>query len=460
MVEPLSLCVNTQTPLVQLLRPRPTTSAGRGPSIAPVQLSKLVEGTDYRLSPGGVTRMIAPLVRRLQADGVLNEVHWVALNPSGPRTILADGMTLHNVALDPARMASYGHVKEAIWGAVHGIGGRGGDDELLWTDQYSEYAYYNRASSEVIQELDRKYDFDAFYVHDFQQLAVGHMLNTLKPKIFRWHIPFDETMIPPEWREWLATYFNSYDVVIVSARRYRASLKAFGHTGKVRQLYPYVDPADFSRPPHDEVAATCRARGIRNEEVVLVVGRMDPMKGQDRAIRAFGAVAKEFPSSRLVLVGNGSFSGAQGAPGLSKGARWRTELELLVKKLGLENRVLFTGHLTQRELDCFYEAARFTVLPSVQEGFGLVVVESWLHRKPTIITDRAGIAELVQDGRNGLLVDPDRPKKMAEQMRRLLADDGEFVRRLGREGYKSSKQCTVDTAAPAEAKLLRDVTGG
>jgi glycosyltransferase involved in cell wall biosynthesis len=459
MVEPLSLCVNTQTPLVQLLGQRSAGSA-RNSSAAPLRLSSLTEGKDYRVSPGGVTRMVAPMVRRLQSDGVLEEVHWVALNPTGPRTIEADGMMLHNVGLDPARMASYGHVKEAIWGAVHGLSGPGGEEELLWTDQYSEYAYYNRASSEVIQELDRKYDFDAFYVHDFQQLAVGHMLNTLKPKIFRWHIPFDETMIPTEWRQWLATYFNSYDVVIVSARRYRASLKAFGHTGKVQQLYPYVDPADFSRPPPAEVAATCRARGVQDEEVVLVVGRMDPMKGQDRAIRAFGAVAKEFPSTRLVLVGNGSFSGAQGSPGLSKGARWRAELELLVKKLGLESRVLFTGHLSQRELDCFYEAARLTVLPSVQEGFGLVVVESWLHRKPTIVTDRAGIAELVQDGRNGLLVDPDRPKQMAEQMRKLLADDGELGRRLGREGYKSSKKCTVEAAAPAEAKLLRDVTEG
>ncbi|MCI4350785.1 MAG: glycosyltransferase family 4 protein [Thermoplasmata archaeon] len=459
MVDSLSLCVNTQTPLVQVIGTRPGGVTRRSVA-ATVRLSRLVEGTDYRLSPGGVTRMIAPLVRRLQSDGVLDEVHWVALNPSGPRTIDADGFTLHNVALDPDRMASYGHVKEAIWGAVHGLDGRGGDQELLWTDQYSEYAYYNRASAEVIQQLDRRYDFDAFYVHDFQQLAVGHMLNTLKPKIFRWHIPFDATMIPEEWRLWMAAYFNSYDVVVVSARRYRAALKAFGHTGTVKQLYPYVDPAEFSRPPRDEVAATLRARGLHDEEIILVVGRMDPMKGQDRAIRAFGSLAKEFPDARLVLVGNGSFSGSRGGPGLSKGARWRSHLEALVKKLGLGRRVIFTGHLPQRELDCFYEAARFTVLPSVQEGFGLVVVESWLHRKPTIVTCRAGIAELVHDGRNGLLVDPDQPKKLAEKMHRLLADDGELGRRLGREGYKASKRCTVDAAAPAEAKLLREVTGG
>ena len=41
------------------------------------------------------------------------------------------------------------------------------------------------------------------------------MLSTLKPKIFRWHIPFDESMIPDQWRQLLAAYFNSYDMVIV-----------------------------------------------------------------------------------------------------------------------------------------------------------------------------------------------------------------------------------------------------
>ncbi|MCI4319755.1 MAG: glycosyltransferase family 4 protein [Thermoplasmata archaeon] len=460
MGESLSLCINTQTPLVQILGKdgEGTNRASSGPA---VRLSDLIEGTDYRLSPGGVTRMVAPLARRLRTEGVLDEVDWVALNPTGPRTIEVEGMTLHNVSLDAARMASYGQVKEAIWGAVHGLDGRIGDDDLLWTDQYSEYAYYNRVSAETIQKLDRELDFDAFYVHDFQQLAVGSMLDTPKPKIFRWHIPFDETMIPEEWRQWLAKYFNSYDVVVVSARKYLASLKAFGHTGKVKQLYPYVDPAEFSRPPAEEVAATLRAKGADDaDELILVVGRMDPVKGQDRVITAFAEVAKEAPASRLMLVGNGSFSSSKGGPGLSKGQKWRHELEELVKRHALEGRVMFTGHVTQRELDCLYEAARFTVLPSIKEGFGLVVVESWLHRKPTIVTDRAGIAELVDDGRNGLLVDPDDTSKLSDRLRTLLLDDGEIGRRLGREGYKAAQKCTLDAAAPAEAKLLREVTGG
>jgi glycosyltransferase involved in cell wall biosynthesis len=286
------------------------------------------------------------------------------------------------------------------------------------------------------------------------------MLQTLKPKIFRWHIPFDDTMIPGEWKPWLATYFNSYYLVVVSSKRYLASLKAFGHTGKVVRMYPYVDPDDYSQPPAEDVEATCAGRGIPSEAVViLVVGRMDPMKGQDRAIRAFARVAQRFPLARLVLVGNGSFSGAQGPAGQSKSARWRGGLESLAHELGVKDRVLFTGHVTQKELDCLYERARFTLLPSVQEGFGLVVVESWLHRKPTVVTERAGIAELIDPGTNGFLVDPDDTDALVEKLEQLLTLDADALDRLGKEGYKTSKKCVVDTAVKAETKILLDITG-
>jgi glycosyltransferase involved in cell wall biosynthesis len=458
MTDPLSICVNTQTPLVQLLPP--ASGAGAG-STKPVDLGQLQEGSDYQVSPGGVTRMVLPLLRRLRAERIVGDVHWVALNPSGPRSLQLDGINLHQVSLEKDRLAGYGNVKEAIWGAVHGLDEGGPADGLLWTEDYSEYAYYNRASAETIQKLDKEYDFDAFYVHDFQQLAVGHMLQSLKPKIFRWHIPFDETMIPEEWRSWLATYFNSYDLVVVSARRYLASLKAFGHTGKVRRMYPYVDPNDFSVPAPAEVLAACRSRWIPDDaDVILVVGRMDPMKGQDRAIRAFARVAKRFPTAHLVLVGNGSFSASSGGLGLSKGGRWRAELQALVDRLELGGRVLFTGHVTQHELDCLYERARFTALPSVQEGFGLVVVESWLHRRPTIVTDRAGIAELVDEGRNGLLVDPEDTDTFADRMSRLLIDDGTLARKLGQAGRRSAQKCSIDTASRAESRLLAEITGG
>ncbi len=455
----LSICINTQTPLVQFLEPSDGVLLGADPR-TPVVLEGLREGVDYRLSPGGVTRMVHPLVRRLLEKGVLREAHWVAFNPRGPRTVEMGEMTLHHVSIGSERMDGYGKVKEAIWGRIHEIDSAQQHDDLFWTEAFAEYAYYNRLTAEFIQRLDEKHDFDVFYVHDFQQLPVGHMLGTLKPKIFRWHIPFDATVIPERWRALLSTYLNSYDVIVVSARRYAASLAALEPTGRILQLPPYVDPAEYSRPQPHQVAEACGRFGIApHDQVALVVGRMDPIKGQDRAIQAFRQVADEYPTLKLVLVGNGSFSGSKQGLGLSKSASWRAHLEELVRVSGLEDRVVFTGHVEQADLDALYTRCRFTILPSVREGFGLVAVESWLHGKPAIVTLRSGIAELIQDGSNGLLFDPEDPGGLAAQMRLLLDRRSAKLRtRLARNGRSTSRKCSLDSAEEAEGALLAEVT--
>jgi glycosyltransferase involved in cell wall biosynthesis len=457
-VAPLSICINTQTPLVQFLRP-PDGHLLDGADRDGTDLSTLREGVDYRYSPGGVTRMVYPLARRLLQDGVLSDAHWVALNPKAPPTVRLGSMTLHNVSLDGDRMAGYGKVKEAIWGRIHEIDAAEHHDDLFWSEAFSEYSFYNRHTAEVIQKLDQEHDFDAFYIHDFQQMPVGHMLGTMKPKIFRWHIPFDASVIPEQWRALLTTYLDSYDVIVVSAARYAESLSALGTKTKVLRLYPYIDPEDYSRPDVATVEATAEKFGIEPaDEVALLVGRMDPIKGQDLAISAFESLAADYPKVKLVLVGNGSFSGSNSGLGLSKSGEWRQHLERMVASAGLERRVVFTGHQPQNVLDALYERCRFTILPSVREGFGLVAVESWLHGKPAIVTERAGIAELVRDGVNGLLFDPDEPNGLARQMRRLLDDrSGKLRARLVRNGRTASKKCSLEAAEKAEREMLSEL---
>lgn len=267
-------------------------------------------------------------------------------------------------------------------------------------------------------------------------------------------------MIPEKWEEPLSAYLNSYDLVIVSSGSYLAALKEFGYTGRVEKLYPYVDPQEYTKPSKDELAAVSRKLRIGPEDqVALVVARMDPMKGQDRAVKSFASIAEKHPNLKLVLVGNGSFSGSKQGVGLSKAWAWRGQLETLSSRLGLEDRVVFAGHLGQRELDAMYERSSFTILPSVKEGFGLVVVESWIHRRAPIVTERAGVAELIEDGRNALLFDPDEPGALAEQMERLLADRA-LARGIARRGLTTSKRCWLDAGLQAETRTIRQLVGG
>lgn len=452
-MEPLTVLLNTQTPLLQFLPEDEGRTAHW--EIEP-DFAKLEEGTDFEFSPGGVTRMVYPLAKRLIAEGLWKEVHWVALNPKAPETVrLQPGITLHNVNIDPRRMRGYGKTKEAIWTTVHGLSEPTLSRDLFWTDDYGEYTFYNRTTAELIRGLDQQHDFDLFYVHDFQQLPIGHMIGSLKPKIFRWHIPFDPAHVPEPWRPLLETFFNAYDVVVVSSESYRDALKRFGHRGRVERVYPYVDPEEYHRPAPAEVETLAEAHGIDpSDTVVLVVARMDPAKGQDRAIEAIARLAPRYPTLKLVLVGNGSFSSSPGGVGLSKGSLWRRHLEKRAESLGVADRVVLTGHVSQSELDGLYERCAFTVLPSSYEGFGLVVVESWLHHKPAIVSDRAGVAELVRDGENGLLFGPDDPASLAQKMQRLLRDRGPLRERLGESGFRTARVCTLETAVKTESRLL------
>jgi glycosyltransferase involved in cell wall biosynthesis len=457
---PLDLCVNTQTPLLQFAPP----DDGLIPPVGSKEvqhISHLVEGVDYRYSPGGVTRMVHPLLRRLHTAGVIGATEWVSLNPFAPRTIRINDVTLHNVAIAPDRLAAYGNVKETIWGTVHGLRETGGSDNLFWSDDFSEYAYYNRLTAETIRSLDAEHDFDLFYIHDFQQLPIGEMLGTLKPKLFRWHIPFDTESIPERWHAAMRGYLNRYDTVVVSTDRYLKQLEEFGYTGRGVRIYPYIDESEYSTPTPAEARSVVERYGVKEtDRIVLVVGRMDPMKGQDHAIRALALLAKRFPRLKLLLVGNGSFSGSKSGLGLSKSGTWRTRLEGLAKELGVDGRVLFTGHVTQRELDACYERCELTVLPSLREGFGLVVVESWIHRRPVIVSKRAGIAEIVRNKSNGLLVDPEDPTALAGQIEAVLSDRSALARKLVRGGLVAAKKCTIEAAARAESELLGSAVEG
>jgi len=457
-MDKLSLCVSSQTPLIRFNAGYEEILKKRGLQSKPLDITNLLWGEDYVFTPGGVTKMVFPLLRQMLGLGILKNPHWVSLNPNAPEKVTVGGITLNHVRLGEERIAGYGHAKEAIWKALHGIQ-KEPVDYLFWQGEYVDYTYYNRVCSELITRMDKENDFDLFYVHDFQQLPLAHMLHTLKPKIFRWHIPFDESLVPEAWRQSLSLYFNEYDAIIVSCKKYLESLKKFGYNGETYYIYPYIDQDAYKKPSLKEIELFNKKFGIKQEDrCLLVVARLDPMKGQDRAIKGFAEVTRNFQNLKLVLVGDGSFSSSKQGIGLSKAERWLSELRELVRKLGMEDRVVFTGHLTHTELQAAYERCELTILPSVLEGFGLVVIESWLYKKPAIVSSEAGIAELIKHGENGLLFNSSEPADLADKLSAVLSDQN-LASALGENGYKTSQQCSLEEGVKAEVELMKKLVG-
>lgn len=446
------LGVASQTPLVQFIDPSLST-----PPM--VELSTLRENLDYRFSPGGVSRMLFPFLASMKRRGIISAAEWVALNPQAPKWASAGGINLHHLALPPDKVAGYGNMKEEIWRIFHAMAPhpKGPD---FWQDEFMDYTYLNRLYSEKIEELGHQIDFDGFYIHDFQLLPLGSMLHSSRPKIFRWHIPFVKDELPKSLRGAVVRYLSSYDAVVVSTRQYLKDLKAIGFKGAAYHLYPYIDPSGYTRPSPEETVSLRERFGIREgDRLILHVGRMDPMKSQHILILALKRVLKKVPNAKVLFVGNGSFSSSKQGMGGSKAARWLSYLKGLAVSEGVSDRVIFAGYLTESELRVAYSACDVFVLPSFREGFGLVVVEAWLYKKPTIVSSLAGISDLITDGTNGLTFDPRNDRDLAWKIVSVLKDP-EFARQLGRAGHRRSKVCHLEAGIKNETEILTRYIGG
>jgi glycosyltransferase involved in cell wall biosynthesis len=444
------LCVASQTPLIQFVNPNVVRSE------VAIDLSTLTEGVDFRFSPGGVSRMLYPLLTRMVQSGLVDGVEWISLNPDAPARVSFKGINLNHVTLPQAKLKGYGAVKEGIWRLFHGLW----DPEFpeFYCDEYIDYMLLNIKFSELAYALHRQLDFDAFYIHDFQLLPMGSMLPTAEPKIFRWHIPLRTHDLPKSWQLALLKYLSYYDAVIVSCRSYLDELRRLGYEGDVFHVYPYIDPSQYTQPSYQQIRELRDRLGINEEDkVLLTVARLDPVKAQDKVIKALKSVVSKFPNTKLVLVGDGSFSSSK--LGLSKGERWLRYLKECVENMELKGNVIFAGYLSEADLRVAYAMCDVFILPSIREGFGLVVIEAWLYKKPVIVSSYAGVAELIEDGVNGLLFNPKDTNQLASKIIRVLSDE-DLAEKLGEEGFKTSRLCHIDEGIKEEAEILSKYSGG
>lgn len=449
----LSICVGTQTPLARFKSDLVEIYNKYGEVKEPLPFDMLTEGEDYSYAPGGVTRLLPPLFKALQEKNVIRKPHWISLNPLGPETAISDQATLHSVRLPPHESARYGRFKEAFWKNIHGI-----ERGPIPKKDFLGYATYNWLTAKKIMDLHVKNDFDLFYIHDFQLLPTGSMLGPTAPKLFRWHIPLDLDDMLPQWKEFLFSYLSNYDATIVSTQKYKKSLLEAGFNGKVYQLYPHINPDDYKVAPQRKLDEFCKKYGIKeDDQIILVIARLDPMKGQDVVIRGLARIINDHPQAKLLLVGNGSFSSSKkGGLGLPKGLRWKKELEKIASSSGIQDRIIFTGFVPPKNIDAVLTRADILVLPSVLEGFGLTVLEGWEYKKPVIVSSEAGVAELAEDGKNSYVFDPSDHEELAEKMDKVLSDP-EHGEDLGKKGYETAKKCHLEETIEEISKIFDDI---
>jgi glycosyltransferase involved in cell wall biosynthesis len=233
--------------------------------------------------------------------------------------------------------------------------------------------------------------------------------------------------------------------VVTCTEANRRHLASFGSRTPVHVVYHGLN-ADFE---------TLVAAGVRRVEPprvrLLAVGRLVRKKGLDTFVDACAVLRSRGVDFEAVIAGE---SGDH-----------EQQVRARVAATGLEDRVSFLGPLTQRGLFEEYQRASVFALPcrvledGDRDGIPNVLMEALACRLPVVTTGVSGITELVRDGENGLIVEPDRATDLADALHRLIKDP-ELARRLAERGSRTiSERFDAATTAARMASLLTAAQG-
>lgn len=225
----------------------------------------------------------------------------------------------------------------------------------------------------------------------------------------------------------------SYDAYIAVSKRAKAELVSMGvDPGKIFIVYNGVDLNFFD---------SIKVQEFENP-TICYVGHLEARKNILDLIKAFSIVLMEIPNAKLIIAGSGSL--------------FRRAKEM-VRRLKISDKVTFTGKVSFRESARIIKSSHVLALPSLIEGFGLVLSEANACYKPVVAYNVPGVREVVKDGVNGFLTSPRDVKGLADKIVRVLSDE-KLRRRMGKEGRRFvEERFTWERAAQETIKVYNHV---
>jgi D-inositol-3-phosphate glycosyltransferase len=210
------------------------------------------------------------------------------------------------------------------------------------------------------------------------------------------------------------------------------------HPERIHLVPPGVDH-DLFRPADREQAKA--DHGLAGKQVMLFVGRLQPLKAADTAIRAFGLLVDwgrvDLKDTRLVIVGGSS--GPSGTGEVQK-------LVQLARSLGVHEGIRFVPAQPHSSMPGFFQAADVCLVPSHSESFGLVALEAQASGVPVVGSAVGGLRSIVRHGQTGFLVQPGNAESFAERVWRVLSDN-RLAASMGRLAVCSSEEFSWERSA-------------
>lgn len=229
-------------------------------------------------------------------------------------------------------------------------------------------------------------------------------------------------------RQWIIKMvLRNAEVVLTISTFTEEYIRKIIPAGKIKKIRLPLPP--LKAPPDEIKRKICE--NLKGKKLVLTVARLSSLqryKGIDMTVMAFKKVKERIPDAVYVVLGDGDA---------------RRDYERMAESLGIAEKVIFRGEVTDEELSAWYSACDLFVMPSrieenergiFAEGFGLVFLEANSFGKP-VIGGEGGCRDAVIDGKTGFILNPRDPDEIAEKILYLLQNP-EVRRKMGEEGKK------------------------
>lgn len=310
------------------------------------------------------------------------------------------------------------------------IGGAGPVMRAVQGVRVRRYPFVDRMTLRSFAPLRRHFELTKLLERLSMLPAAIPALLTARPDIVHLHKPYD-FLVAPLAHLWGAKVvyhghgedFYPFDRLFVrpidgmlSCSGYNAMTVAARYGRQPEVVFNGFDPRTFApQPPDPELRAQLLAP---DERAILMIGRLQPWKGVQYAIEALPLIDPALRPRLLI--------GAEGT--------YRADLERLVERLGVGDRVTFLGTIAHREVPGYFALADVVVGASfASETFGMVLCEALGCARPVIASDWAGFREVVIDDVTGLIVPAQDPPALARAIERILREPA-TARRLAEAG--------------------------
>jgi len=307
-----------------------------------------------------------------------------------------------------------------------------------------------RAIPGVVSALAQRLRFGGFvllHTHEYKSTILGSLAarRARVPWIASDHGLFTRGSWPKRLYRLLETLaLRGAEAILVPSDFQRRKLLATGVSPTRVFVVPHgLDAASFLSHA-DSREATRRAMGLTgDEQVLLTVGRLEPVKGHSYLLQALPILLAAYPRLRLWIAGEGSLC---------------TRLAQQAASLGVAEAVAFLGY--REDVPSLLAACDLFVLPSLEESFGQAVLEAMAAGRPVVASRVGGIPEVMAGCENGWLVPPAHPDALAAAIREALSQPEEAARRAQAGARRAREHFQVSAMTESIAQLYRRVLNG